>query len=82
MAILLLSAGLPVVVWPVIDTLHLLDFRLTGARGHTFCTKELHQKAYFEATDVIVSELQQRFEQPGFETYTRPDSIHSHFGAL
>jgi len=46
-----------------------LDMGLTGARGHTFSTKELHQKTHFEAIDVIVLELQQQFEQPGFKTY-------------
>ena len=32
-------------------------------------TNELHQKVYFEANAVIVSELQQRLQQPAFKTY-------------
>jgi len=48
-----------------------VDMGLTGAPGHTFSAKSMHQKAYLEAVDVIIAELEHRFDQPGFDTCMR-----------
>lgn len=49
---------------------HQFDMGHSNSVGHQYLSaKEYFRKSYFEAIDVIVSEIKDRFSQPGFEKY-------------
>ncbi len=62
------------------------DMRHSTADGHQFTSlKDYHRKSYFEAVDAIITEMKDRFDQPGFAKYekleqtllTEPDALYA-----
>jgi len=44
---------------------------LTGAKGDNMSVKDLHRRIYFEVLDLIVTQIEHRFCQPGLEGHLK-----------